>query len=450
MLNKRFLKTVAGFIKERSLLGDGDKCLVALSGGADSVALALVLGELGYDVEAAHCNFHLRGEESDRDEDFCKRFCKRNDIPLHIARFDTRSYAALHKVSIEMAARNLRYAYFRQLLADIGAAAVCVAHHRDDSAETVIMNLIRGTGIHGLTGIRPRNGNIVRPLLCVSRADIENVLRLAGQDFVTDSTNLVDDVVRNKIRLDILPLMKEINPSAAESIVRTATRVAEAAEVLDCVTADAVKRVVTAGEHGALRLSLKELETVPSPEHVLFDILKDRGFTPSQTELIYNTLFSEPGRVFVSPSHRLLVDRGCLIVEPAADNDARCMKIPEEGVYVYNDNLKFRVEHIILSSDKEIIKSPDILYADIKKVGFPLIVRRTAAGDRFVPFGMTGSKAVSDYLTDVKMNLFDKQRQLVITDVAGRILWLVGRRSDNRCRVSEQTTEALKITLVTR
>ena len=191
---------VADFIAKQGLLRREGLYLVALSGGADSVALLLILKDLGYRIEAAHCNFHLRGEESNRDEEFVKELCKEKAIPLHLIHFDTKEYAALHQVSIEMAARELRYGYFRQLRQDIGAEKVCVAHHRDDTVETLLMNLMRGSGVHGLTGIRANYGEIVRPLLAVSRQEIVDYLHSIGQPYVTDSTNLVDDVLRNKIR----------------------------------------------------------------------------------------------------------------------------------------------------------------------------------------------------------------------------------------------------------
>ena len=221
------LKKIAHFIEQHKLLSKDKKYIVALSGGADSVCLLLVLQRLGYDVEAAHCNFKLRGEESDRDEQFCVELCKKNDIEIHLAHFDTNFYAISHKISIEMAARELRYSYFENLRRDIGADAVCVAHHQNDCAETVILNLVRGTGIQGLAGIQPKRDNIVRPLLCVSRDEIEGFLADEGQDFITDSTNLDDLYVRNKIRLNIIPMMEKINPAAVQNIVKTAIRLSE-------------------------------------------------------------------------------------------------------------------------------------------------------------------------------------------------------------------------------
>ena len=197
---------VSDFIGKHQLLSRDSLHIVALSGGADSVALLHILSELGYRIEAAHCNFHLRGEESNRDELFVKELCEKNNIPLHLIHFNTEEYASLHQVSIEMAARDLRYHYFSQLCQDIGAASVCVAHHRDDAVETLLMNLLRGSGIHGLTGIRPQNGLVVRPLLCLSRQEIEDYLHSIGQEYVVDSTNLTDDVLRNKIRHHVIPL----------------------------------------------------------------------------------------------------------------------------------------------------------------------------------------------------------------------------------------------------
>lgn len=203
-------KRVAAYIQKEGLLSRDGLHIVALSGGADSVALLLILHRLGYRIEAAHCNFHLRGEESNRDEAFVKSLCHEYRIPLHLIHFDTDIYASLHQVSIEMAARELRYRYFEQLCQDIGAETVCVAHHRDDAVETLLMNLLRGSGIHGLTGIRPKNGHIVRPLLCLSRHEVETFLQKTGQQYVNDSTNFVDDVVRNKVRLNVLPDRKSV------------------------------------------------------------------------------------------------------------------------------------------------------------------------------------------------------------------------------------------------
>lgn len=440
MLNK-----VSDFIAKHELLDKDGLYIVALSGGADSVALLLVLLRLGYRVEAAHCNFQLRGDESNRDEDFVRQLCKDKGIAIHLIHFDTRTYAELHQVSIEMAARDLRYRYFEQLREDIGADDICVAHHRDDAVETLLMNLLRGTGIHGLTGIRPRNGHIVRPLLDVSRQEIEEFLDSIGQSYVTDSTNLVNDVLRNKLRLDVLPLLKTINPKAAESIYRTACRMAEAEKVFDAAMESAKKRVCPQGpldfEHGG-SLDIAALQQEPSPEYLLFEILSPLGFSPDSIEHVADSLNGQTGRYFQSDTHELVIDRGRILVQ-GLQSQPTTLRIPETGVYVYG-NGKVRVERL----DGAIV-SRDAAMAtlDASLVTFPLTLRPVREGDRFVPFGMTGSRLVSDYLTDLKVSLFDKRRQLVVTDAHDTIVWLVGRRTDNRFRISESTTSTLRISL---
>jgi len=447
MLNKRFMDTIAGFIASRKLLSRGSAHIAALSGGADSVAMTLALKQLGYAVEAAHCNFHLRGDESDRDEKFCQAFCAENNIPLHIAHFDTTGFAGLHKISIEMAARKLRYSYFERLRSDIGAGCICVAHHRDDTVETVLMNLIRGTGIHGLTGISCRNGSVVRPLLCVFRRDIESALREVGQPYVTDSTNLEDDVVRNKIRLNIIPMMRGINPSASESIAATAERMTDAAKMFDAAVSEAAAAATESLHGGSVAISLDCLLKAAAPETVLFSILKGYAFTPSQVEQVFSSISSETGKTFISPTHQLLVDRGRLIIEPKVEVALRPMRIPETGVYTCPGGARLRFE--LVSADGFMIsKSRDQASLDASRATFPLTVRPAMQGDRFTPFGMSGSKSVSDYLTDRKRTLFEKRRQLVITDPAGRIIWLVGERPDNRCRITATTRQILRITLL--
>ena len=271
MLNK-----VRRFIASKHLLQADRLYLVALSGGADSVCLLLCLKELGYRIEAVHCNFHLRGEESQRDEQYCQELCVRENIPLHKAHFDTKTYAAQHKVSIEMAARSLRYRYFFQLKETLAADAVCTGHHKEDSVETILINLVRGTGLNGLMGIRPRKGGVVRPLLCVTRQEIEQYLRSRSVSFVTDSTNLIDDVVRNKIRLNILPQLAEINPSVNDAVLTAANHLSEVDAIvrdsLNMALDKAVRPIGSTGpgnsfyplEH-TFKIDLKVVRHFPSP-----------------------------------------------------------------------------------------------------------------------------------------------------------------------------------------
>lgn len=431
-------KTIAKLDCKHLLRKEG-KYLVALSGGADSVFLTHVLHRLGYAIDAAHCNFHLRGEESDRDEAFCKNLCERLGIALHIVHFDTKTYADLHKVSIEMAARDLRYNYFEQLRKDIGADGICVAHHMEDSVETVLMNIIRGTGLNGLTGISPRNGHILRPMLNVTREEIEQYLDACGEEYVTDSTNLEAVALRNKIRLEVVPLLKTINPSVCEDIAKMSARLAEASKVMDDAMQDAANRVCNDNIIDTGKL-LNEV----SPEMVLFHILSPYGFQPAQIENISSSLTClKTGSTWKSDSHELLFNRGSLIIEKINNPETREYKIPETGTYNLGDGLRISVKMVDIDDGFVIPKTSDTVAVDAEKVRFPLTIRHAANGDRFIPFGMKGSKLISDYLTDKKKTLFEKRQQRVITDAEGRVVWLIGERTDNRFRITGQSKKAV-------
>ena len=440
MLNK-----VADFIAKQGLLRREGLYLVALSGGADSVALLLILKDLGYRIEAVHCNFHLRGEESNRDEEFVKKLCEEKAIPIHLIHFDTKEYAALHQISIEMAARELRYGYFRQLRKDIGAEKVCVAHHRDDAVETLLMNLMRGSGVHGLTGIRVLHDDIVRPMLGVSRQEIEDYLHSIGQSYVTDSTNLVDDVMRNKIRLNVLPLLEQINPNVAENIGKTARFMQETEKVVEAAIRQQQETLIERdAQKGTEAVAIKVLKQLPSPELFLYEWLAKKGFNTTQVEQLTDHLEGVSGRAFETPDYTLLIDREHLVLA-TRKAPMKSLKIPEEGRYRLDEGCCIDIRK---KENISILKSDDCITIDKAKVKFPLTVRPVENGDVFIPFGMTGRKLVSDYLTDRKCSLFEKQRQLVVTDSEGQIIWLVGKRTDNRVSVTEQTKEVLQMTLV--
>lgn len=421
---------VERYINKHNLLNTNELYIVALSGGADSVALLLLLKNAHFNVHAAHCNFHLRGEESDRDEAFCVELCQRLGVELHRAHFDTREYAELHKVSIEMAARELRYKWFEQLRQDIGAAGICVAHHRDDSAETVLLNLVRGTGLRGLTGIQPRNGYILRPLLCVSRAEIETFLAEKGQKYVTDSTNWEADVQRNVVRLAVLPLLRRLNPAVVENIQRTAENLAEAQQVLN---------VTIAKINSSNILNLSDLEIYGSSEYLAFEWLKKYGFNGDQVRQI---LDAETGKIISSATgYDVLKDRGRLIVEPALQ-PFKSMRIPEEGTYFLGDNARFSVRKKPVYVSKE----PHIVTLDAAKIQFPLTIRRVEEGDWMQPYGMKGRKLLSDLMTDLKMTVFEKRRQLVVVDNQGVVVWAVGLRVADFVAVTEVTNEVFELT----
>ncbi len=443
------LNKIDSYIDKHQLLHKEALYLVALSGGADSVCLLLAMLSLGYRVHAVHCNFHLRGAESDRDETFCKQLCREHGVPISLTHFDTKAYASLHKVSIEMAARTLRYDYFEQLRVSIGAEAILVAHHREDNVETVLMNIVRGTGLSGLEGIKPRNGHILRPLLCVSRREIEDFLAARQQSYVTDSTNLVDDIARNKMRLNIIPQLKEINPAVVQNIERLTRYAAEARQIVDAYERESVAQCTqTVADDGGetVRIDIEKLMSLTAPEQTLYAVLSRYGFTSQQIEHIYNNVYAPVGRTWQSATHTVAVDRGCLLVgESVADDDDKELRVPETGLYVMASGSRLRVEQSVRTDDFTPSKQPFCVTIDADKVHFPLTVRRIKAGDRFSPFGMKGSQLCSDYLTNKKIDYFRRRRQLVVEDATGVIVWLIGERTSQKVSCGKNTINILSL-----
>ena len=421
-----FKRDVEKFIDQKSLFERCDKVLVALSGGADSVALLRVLHALGYQCECAHCNFHLRGEESNRDEAFVQQLCQKFDIPLHVTHFDTTDYAHTKRISIEMAARELRYQWFETLRQSIGAKVIAVAHHRDDSVETFLLNLIRGTGINGLKGIAPKNGYVVRPLLQESRENILDYLQHLNQEYVTDSTNLQDEYMRNKIRLNLLPLMKELNPSVSESIAATAERLADAALIYNKEREMAIQKVMK----GEKVISISALLDETAPSSLLFELLHPYGFNSSQIKVIYQSLFGQSGRRFHSSQWEVLRDRDSLILH--SFNGEEINHVPPTLTY----------ETVDITPEFIIPRDKHIACLDADKVTLPLTVRKWQVGDKFTPLGMKGKKNVSDYLTDRKFTLFQKEHQYVACQ-GDKIVWLIGERIDNAYRIDADSKRAV-------
>ena len=403
--------------------------LIALSGGADSVALALMMKEQGLKVRALHCNFHLRGGESDRDERFVRDFCQKHDIPLEVCHFDTLASAHLHKTSIEMEARDLRYLWFAQRVQALDAEAVCVAHHKDDQAETLLLNLIRGTGLKGLAAMHPErivNGlRIIRPLLDITKEEILQYLARMRQGYVTDSTNLERDALRNRIRLDLMPMLRQLNPNITDCLARTAHNVR------------------------------MELDT-DSEESRYHRWLAPYGFSRSQILDIYAhssngkqnahrspltahhsplTAHHSSGLTWHSVTHTLLLDRGEWILQEnkASDNTASQLHIDElpTGTVLTTQDFLNQTQAFI---DADSIKGA-------------LVLRPMRQGDRFRPYGMKkGTKLLSDFLTDRKVSLLDKQAQLVAVDSAtDDIIWVVGREIDHRYRITSTTNRILRL-----
>ena len=429
-----FQAKVERFIQRHGLLTGKRLVLVGLSGGADSVALLGILVRLGYPCRALHCNFHLRGDESDRDEVFARQFADSLGVPFLKVDFDTRGYAAIHQESIEMAARSLRYRWFEEQRQAFDAEAIAVAHHRDDSVETLLMNLLRGSGIRGLGGIRPRNGQVVRPLLAVSRAEIEEWLQTQGWDYVTDSSNLSDAYTRNFIRLRVLPLLEQLNPAARETIARSAAHLSAAEQLYAYTVEEARKAVFVTADS----LSIEALMRYPSPETLLYEWLRPLGFSRIVVGELFESLTGLSGKQFYSATHQVLKDRDRLYIAPLQEPSAwQPIEIPvATGELTQPLRLSFQLME--RTSDFQLERASDTAYFDAEKLPGRLTLRLPQTGDWFVPFGMRGRKKLSDFFADQKMNRWEKLRQPLLC--AGEsIVWVVGRRADDRFRVGEET-----------
>ena len=429
------------YIIQHQLLSGEKPVVVGISGGADSVALLHILVSLGYKCIAAHCNFNLRGDESFRDEQFTIDFTKRLQVPLCKISFETNKYAQENRLSVEMAARELRYRWFEELLNTYDADAVAVAHHRDDSVETLLINLTRGSGLTGLTGIKPKNGNVVRPLLCVSREDIYAYIENNGLEYVTDSSNSSDIYTRNFIRLKVIPLLEEINPSVKASLARTANHLYDASLIYNHSIEEA-RKVITQNN----RLSISALLSFPAPATILYEMLKPYGFSRTVCESIFTVLEKDSGKIFYSSTHRLLKDRSDLLIDVLSGEDNRAYLINLE-----DDNVDLPVELkpeiVVIKESYQIEKDKKFAYFDFDKLSFPLVLRHWQEGDWFVPFGMKGKKKVSDYFSDKKFSLFDKEKTWLLCS-GQDVIWIVGERTDNRYRIEKTTKRVLKLKFI--
>jgi len=441
-----FILKVEQNIARESLLDTADcslpDVLVALSGGADSVALLVALNDLGYRCVSVHCNFHLRGMESDRDMDFVQSISEIYAVDCKCVHFDVENYKKINGVSTEMACRELRYDWFRKLSAEYGGIPVAVAHHRDDNEETLFLNLLRGTGITGLCGMRFRNGIFIRPLLNVGRREIETFLQSRGISFVTDSTNLENDVKRNRIRNIILPSLREQFPDADSGIVRTMSDLSRNRSLyMEAVAAMGARYL---DPHGHIDVASIAGE-VQNSAMLLYELIRDKGFSFLQAADIMR--FPQmSGRRFYSRGYQALLDRGTLIVsrDEEIPGDIATFKIGRSGEGVPGPlYAKF-----INRGDMRPDRSGNTLYLDASLLDEEPVftLRGWRYGDRIQPFGMKGSRLVSDIMSDAKLSLDDKKKVRIL-EVNGKVLWVVGLRASRHYPVTEKVESVLLITV---
>ena len=442
MLIERFQE----YVTRNSLFTHEDKILLTVSGGVDSMVLMSLCVNSGYNVGIAHCNFCLRGKESDEDEILVQETARRYGIECFNRHFDTTGEMARTGESMEMAARRLRYEWFHQLCEEQGYTVIAIAHHIDDSIETFFINMLRGTGLRGLTGISNQVGRIVRPLMFATRKEIMEYAQRKHIAYRVDSSNLTTKYLRNKIRLGLIPRIREINPRFPFIMHQNIARLTAAQHFIDGAIDNIYKNIVEE-KAGIYTLHIDGIEHISSREFVIYEILSSRfGFKGDTVDGLCKTLANETsGKRFYSRNYVAYLDRGNIMVAPIEDEDD-CEVIVERGdMRSYCGNSVLYYEHTDIDNVNEYHLPSDVALLDEEKLQYPLRLRRWREGDSFIPFGMAGRKKVGDYLTDQKVPVVERKRQFVL--VSGEdIVWVVGRRTDERYRVGNNTENILKIT----
>lgn len=440
-----FLEKVRKYIVDHSLCATTSPILVGLSGGPDSVALLCALKELGYSCIAAHCNFHLRGEESDRDMEFSRNLAEKMQIPFKLVHFNTKTYAENNRISIEMAARDLRYDWFSKLKSETGASSIAVAHHSDDVVETFFINLMRGSGLHGLTGIKPKNGDIVRPLLGVSRLEILDYLKEKGQNYIVDSTNNENDFLRNKLRNIIIPEMESAVPTVKKSVLRTIDNLLRS-EQLQNETIQTWEGNTVSQKNHIVYIKLEELQSQTNREMLLFELLRPYNGTIDIVRSVFRSGEDSSGLKYPTQTHLIVKNRNELQISVLEQEETAIYKeIGPETDCIYTPlQLTFK---LLDKKDVCLKKDSKHCYVDVDKLTYPLHIRNWEKGDSFVPFGQTGTKKLSDFFINEKMSLLEKEQCFILTNGDGKIVWIIGRRSDNRFRITDKTKKVLHIRL---
>jgi len=423
------------FIEQHQLFDAGNKILLAVSGGKDSVLMVHLFKALGIDIGVAHCNFNLRIDEARRDEHFVKMLALSLDVPFYVTHFDTKTYAAENKISTQMAARDLRYNWFEEIRSAKGYDYVALAHHQNDAVETLLINLVRGTGISGLHGILPKRDKLIRPLLFLNRQEINQLVEDNQFDFVEDSSNLSSDYIRNKLRLNVIPHLKDINPNLENTFNENVKRFAEIEAFLK-LQVEQIAKALLIEKADAVYISLKKIRLLNPQRLLLFELLKKYDFSESLVEEIIKSLDKQSGIKFLSTSHQATINRDDLIISKL--NFEMCPhKIihPKDSVFEFND-YQFQ---LTFSEDVKFETAESKIFVDQAVLQFPLIVRNWQIGDRFIPLGMNGFKKLSDFFIDGKVPLHLKTNIPILVNGNGEIIWVVGMRQDNRYKLTNST-----------
>ena len=423
------------FIATHNLFQKSETILVATSGGVDSVVLCNIMNKLGYKIAIAHCNFKLRGLDSDTDEIFVKALAEKFNVPFHVVHFDTKQLAAVQKTSIEETARNLRYSWFREIIALHNYTCVATAHHADDNIETVVMNFFRGTGITGLKGILPKNNDVVRPLLFWRKAAIPAYAKENNLAFVEDSTNAENDYTRNFFRNNILPQIEKVYPEVSVNILKNIDRFGDTALLYAEKIAE-VKAKLLEKRKDEIYIPVLKLLKQKALHTIVYEIIKDYNFTAHQTSEVIKLLQADSGKFILSTTHRILKNRNWIIISPiiSMDNQIYLIEKLAETIVLPIGKIKTSLVNKALNFDTD----KNTCYINFDEITLPLIVRKWKTGDYFYPLGMQKKKKLSRFFIDLKLSLFEKEKIWVVENDK-RIVWVIGLRIDDRFKLKQNS-----------
>lgn len=436
------LNKFLSFVELNQLFKQTDKVLLAVSGGKDSVLMTHLFNEANFSFGIAHCNFKLRGGESDSDEAFTRDLAQQVDAPFFNTTFNTRAFVEEHKISVQMAARQLRYDWFEQIRRDYAFDYIALAHHQSDTIETVLLNLVRGTGIAGLHGILPKRGKLIRPLLFLKREEIDALIVENKLPYREDNSNKSTKYARNKLRIDVIPKLKEINPHLEETFEANSRRFKELEDFLNIQTEMLRKEIFKVLPSGDVHIKLEDLKKIQPRSLLLYELFKPYSFSEAVLEDLVRSWGGQPGKVFESTTHVLVLDRMTLILSSKSTADP-LPTLVFKGI----DNAKWEQVDVKIKSvgveDFKIVRDNSFAFFDETLLQFPLKLRHWNKGDYFYPFGMKGKKKLSDFFTEKKIPLNAKNRVAILENGNGDVLWIAGYRSDDRYKVTEQTKKVI-------
>ena len=440
-------KLFDNYLNQNIRILKSEKIILAISGGADSMAMLHLFSKSRLECCVAHCNFHLRGAESDGDDKFVEDLSFKYNYPFYKIDFDTKKYAKENGISIEMAARDLRYNWFDELRTKLDYQYIATAHHQDDMIETFFINLTRGTGIRGLSGNKAKNDRIIRPMLFTNHSSILAYMKTEKLDFREDSTNSDIKIIRNRLRHQILPILNELNHAAKENIIKTIENLQDT-ELIMLKEIEHCKMVLNIKDKTNFKINIEKLKQFEPVNAYLFELLRPFGFTTTQLNDIKIALEGISGKIFYSKTHQLLKNRNDLIISTLQNKKPIQLQINE-----FDENLNLRensqleIQKISISGNFEIPKEPNIAAIDFDKLKFPLIVKEWEQGDTFYPLGMKKKKKLSDFFVDEKYSIIDKQKTLLLAS-DNQIVWVIGKRIDNRFKITEKTKTVLLLKLI--